>query len=89
MYSCLKFGIEISMLEEKSLMVLIVLGNTIKKSTFKSEVFSSLKSCFISKGNKSKNKKTTFSLHSCLFCHIPMLFLSVIYGVTLGQFLQS
>ena len=30
MYSCLKFGIEISMLEEKSLMVLIVLGNTIK-----------------------------------------------------------
>lgn len=56
MYSCLKFVIEISMLEEKSLMVLIVLGNTIKKkSTFKSEVFSSLKSCFISKGNKSKN----------------------------------
>jgi hypothetical protein len=38
MYSCLKFVIEISMLEEKSLMVLIVLGNTIKKSTFKSEV---------------------------------------------------
>jgi hypothetical protein len=30
MYSCLKFGIEISMLEEKSLMVLIVLGYTIK-----------------------------------------------------------
>ena len=30
MYSCLKFVIEISMLEEKSLMVLIVLGNTIK-----------------------------------------------------------
>ena len=55
MYSRLKFVIEISMLEEKSLMVLIVLGNTIKKSTFKSEVFSSLKSCFISKGNKSKN----------------------------------
>ena len=27
MYSCLKFDIEISMLEEKSLMVLIVLGN--------------------------------------------------------------
>ena len=27
MYSCLKFGIEIPMLEEKSLMVLIVLGN--------------------------------------------------------------
>jgi hypothetical protein len=35
----LKFGIEISMLEEKSLMVLIVLGNLKynKKSTFKSE----------------------------------------------------
>ena len=60
MYSCLKFVIEISMLEEKSLMVLIVLGNTIKKSTFKSEVFSSLNSCFISKGNKSKNKKKNF-----------------------------
>jgi hypothetical protein len=41
MFSCLKFGIEISMLEEKSLMVLIVLGNLKynKKSTFKSEVF--------------------------------------------------
>ena len=54
MFSCLKFGIEISMLEEKSLMVLIVLGNLKynKKSTFKSEVFSSLKSCFISDGTK-------------------------------------
>jgi hypothetical protein len=31
-----------------------------KKSTFKSEVISSLKSCFISKGNKSKNKKKHF-----------------------------
>jgi hypothetical protein len=39
MYSCLKFDIEISMLEEKSLMVLIVLENLKynKKSTFKSE----------------------------------------------------
>jgi hypothetical protein len=56
MFSCLKFGIEISMLEEKSLMVLIVLGNLKynKKSTFKSEVFN------FKKKNLYKNVKFFF-----------------------------
>ena len=76
MYSCLKFDIEISMLEEKSLMVLIVLGNLkynkkiniqIRSLQFTQELFDKRRNEILSQGavlnpeGNNSGKKKCFS----------------------------